>query len=143
MQAHSVFVSDPAYTAGMAAGRPAKFKRSAFGERLVAARQQLGLSQIQVADKLGISQQTYAGWERRTTALRPEHIAGLAGLMNVSVDHLLGRQATPKRSGGPVGRARRLFEQVSQLPRHQQQRILSLIEDLLAAQRFNNPATAI
>ena len=38
-----------------------------------------------------------------------------------------------QRKGGPVGKARRVFEEVSKLPRHQQQRILGIVEDLIAA----------
>jgi len=90
---------------------------------------------MQLADRLGITQSTYAGWERRTTALKPEQISKLAEVLNVSVDYLLGRDNGRQRKGGPVGKARRIFEEVSQLPRHKQQRILGVVEDLLAAQR--------
>jgi transcriptional regulator with XRE-family HTH domain len=110
-----------------------KFQRSPFGEKLLAARQQAGLSQIQIADKLGITQQTYAGWERRTTALKPEYISKLAAILNVSVEYLLGHENGGKQKGGPIGKARRVFEEVSRLPRHQQQRILGIVEDLIAA----------
>ena len=119
----------------MITGRPAKFERSPFGERLVAARQTLGLSQTQVAEKLGITQQTYAGWERRTTALRPDHIAQLAKVLNASVEHLLGQAPAKQRGGGPVGKARRVFEEVSKLPRNRQKHIIRVGEDLLVAQR--------
>ena len=124
------------YSLSMNVGRPPKFRRSPFGERLLAARQQAGLSQIQLAGKLGITQQTYAGWERRTTALKPESISKLAEVLHVSVDYLLGHENGGHRKGGPVGKARRIFEEVSQLPRHKQQRILGIVEDLLAAQRM-------
>jgi transcriptional regulator with XRE-family HTH domain len=134
MQADSLFLDSIQYTGPMTAGRPAKFTRSAFGEKLFAARQQTGLSQIQLAEKLGITQSTYAGWERRTTALRPDYIAKIAGVLNVSVDYLLGRENGGQRKGGPVGKARRVFEEVSRLPRHKQQRILGIVEDLIAAQ---------
>ena len=95
----------------------------------------MGLSQTQLTEKLGITQSTYAGWERRTTALRPDYIAKIASALNVSVDYLLGRENGGQRKGGPVGKARRVFEEVSKLPRHKQQRILGIVEDLLAAQR--------
>ena len=36
---------------------------------------------------------------------------------------------------GPVGKARRAFEQVSKLPRNQQKHIIRVVEDLLVAQR--------
>jgi transcriptional regulator with XRE-family HTH domain len=136
MQAFSVFPQNPPYPFDMNVGRPPKFNRSPFGERLLAARHQAGLSQIQVAEKLGITQQTYAGWERRTTALKPEYISELSSLLNVSVDYLLGHQNGKKRKGGPVGKARRIFEEVSKLPRHKQQRILGIIEDLITAQQI-------
>ena len=137
MQVVSLFPEPAGYTQCMTAGRPAKFKRSPFGERLFAARQQVGLSQMQLADKLGITQSTYAGWERRTTALRPDFISRLAATLNVSADFLLGHDNGGQRKGGPVGKARRVFEEVSKLPRHQQQRILGIVEDLIAAQRIN------
>lgn len=53
------------------------------------------------------------------------------------MDYLLGHKEGFRRRGGPVGQARRVFEEVSRLPRHQQQRILRVVEDLLAAQRLN------
>lgn len=95
-----------------------------------------GLSQVQIADKLGITQSTYAGWERRTTALKSEYILRVAGVLNVSVDYLLGHESGAPRKGGPLGKARRVFEEVSKLPRHRQQRILGIVEDLLAADQI-------
>lgn len=49
MQDLSVSVASLPYDAGMAMGRPPKSERSEFGERLATARQQLGLTQAQVA----------------------------------------------------------------------------------------------
>jgi len=136
MQAFSVFPDSSIYSLDMQqVGRPPKFERSPFGVKLLAARQQAGLSQIQVAGKLGVTQQTYAGWERRTTALKPEYIAKLSSMLNVSVDCLLGRENGGQKKGGPIGKARRVFEEVSRLPRHQQQRILGIVQDLIAAHR--------
>jgi transcriptional regulator with XRE-family HTH domain len=118
----------------MITGRPAKTQRTEFGQRLFAARQQLGLSQAQMAEKLGITQPSYAGWERRETALKPEHLVQLSAILNVTVDHLLGSKDNGRqRSGGPAGKARQIFERVSQLPRATQQRILANVEDALTA----------
>ena len=133
MQAYSVSLFSPGYSDDMAMGRPAKTKRTEFGERLVTARQEAGLSQAQVADKLGITQQSYGGWERRETALKPEHLVQLSVILNVTVDYLLGKENGRKRSGGPAGKARQIFERVSQLPRATQQRILANVEDALTA----------
>lgn len=118
----------------MPAGRPAKHRRSPFGERLVLARQQAGLSQTQVAEHLGITQPSYADWERRAVALKPEYLPKLAVLFGVSVDFLLGNEARKPRGGGPSGRVRRVFEAVSRLPRKQQQKVVEMAEGFLALQ---------
>jgi len=133
MQVYSVNLFPLGYSPDMSIGRPAKTQRTEFGERLVAARQEAGLSQAQVAEKLGITQQSYGGWERRETALKPEHLVRLAEILNVTVDYLLGKENGRKRGGGPAGKARQIFERVSQLPRSTQQRILANVEDALTA----------
>jgi transcriptional regulator with XRE-family HTH domain len=115
----------------MQTGRPSTRPRSEFGARLHAAREAAGLTQTQVAEQLGITQTAYALWERRDMALRPDQIEAAAKILNVSVDHLFGIDP-PKPSGGPVGKVRQTFEEVSRLPRRQQQHILKVVTALLA-----------
>ena len=118
----------------MAGGRPAKFERTAFGERLTKLRVERGMSQAQLAEAVGFSQQAYAGWERSTTALRPDDIVKLAKALSVSTDELLGCEAPKARASGPAGRLRRVFDSVSGISRHQQQKIADTLETLIAGQ---------
>jgi len=136
MQAFSVTFFGNSYDGAVQTGRPSSHPRTPFGERLHAAREALGLSQAQVAEKLGITQKAYAVWERYSVALRPEQIEKVAEVLNVSVERLFSKQVSRSR-GGPVGRARRVFEKVSNLSRHRQQRIISLVEDLLTVEHSN------
>ena len=129
------FLSDLYYD-GMNTGRPAAQPRTPFGERLHAAREARGLSQAQVAQQLGMSQNAYACWERKPVALRPEQIDQLAKILSVSVDALFSGSGSAHK-GGPTGKAQRVFEEVSRLPRKRQQRIVSVVEDMLAAQRLS------
>ena len=133
MQAISVTSSWPGYSCGVQTGRPSKRERPAFGARLHALREAAGLSQQQLADKLNITQAAYAWWERNPVALRPDQLQSLATALNVSVDDLMGTAASKRRGSGPVGKARQVFERVSQLPRATQQRILANVEDALTA----------
>lgn len=136
MQAKRItFLADP-YDGGMNTGRPASQPRTPFGERLHAAREARGLSQAQVAEQLGMSQNAYACWERKAVALRPDQIEQLAKILNVPVEVLFNGNGASDRKGGPIGKARRAFEEVSRLPRKRQQRIVSVVEDMLAAQRM-------
>ncbi len=107
-------------------------KRSALGERIVAARQAAGLSQQQVADRLGVTQQMVGYLEQQPVAIRPEQLATLSTVLHLSVEELLG-QAKPRAASGPTGRVRQVFTQVSQLPKRRQQKIVEVVEALLKA----------
>lgn len=130
------------YSGDMPGGRPAKFKRTKFGERLCRLRQERGLSQCKVAEILEITQQTYAGWERSTTALRPSEIVKVAQAFKITTDELLGNQSVKKRGSGPAGRARKVFEDVSKLSRAQQRKVLDTVETLVAGQLAQSNSTS-
>ena len=98
----------------------------------------MGLTQAQVAEKLGISHRAYAFWEREPTAVRAEHLTILSELLGVTADYLIGRQPPKLRGSGPTGKLRQLFETASQLPRRQQQRIIDVVEDMLVARGAAN-----
>ncbi len=136
MQAKRItFIPSP-YDVVMNTGRPASQPRTAFGQRLHAAREARGLSQAQVAEQLGMSQNAYACWERKPVALRPDQVEQLAKILSVSIDTLFTGNEGLDRKGGPIGKARRVFDEVSRLPRKRQQRILGVVEDMLSAQRM-------
>jgi transcriptional regulator with XRE-family HTH domain len=131
VQAKTIFLIRRAYNDGMATtGRPPKTKRSAFGERIQFLREQANLTQREVASALGISQPSYAAWERRDVGLTLDQIKKLADILAVEVEDLLSSGDKPKRNG-PVGRARKTFEAISTLSRNRQKQILDVVEILL------------
>jgi transcriptional regulator with XRE-family HTH domain len=131
MQAISYNFLKPGYAEGMAAGRPAKQARTTFGERLASAREGAGLTQLQLAEKLGTSQRVITYWEREPVALRAEQLAALADVLGVTTDFLVGRDAAKPRGQGPAGKLRQVFDQASQLPRHQQGKVIEFLENYL------------
>jgi transcriptional regulator with XRE-family HTH domain len=128
MQAFSVMTRGVPYDLLMAKGRPSKRPRSAFGERLACAREHLGLSQMQLAQRLRVSQKVITYWERNEVALRSEQLTAIAEALGISVEELVGQSKSKSRSGGPAGKARLMFEAVSKLPRRQQDKILDILE---------------
>jgi transcriptional regulator with XRE-family HTH domain len=112
-----------------------KKNRSLLGERIALARQTAGLTQQQLAERLGVSQQMVGYLEVRPVAVRPELLTTISKVLNVALDELVGGNAVPRKPRGPAGRVRRVFEEVSRLPRNRQQRILATVEDMLTAQR--------
>ena len=114
-------------------GRPTSKPRSTLGQRIIDARERAGISQAQLADKLGTSQPAIAYWERRATNLRSDVIAKLSQILGVSADELLGTQPTrQKKAVQPLGKARQVFDRVSKLPRRQQQKVIEMAEGFLS-----------
>ena len=88
-----------------------------FGERLKELRMASGLSQSALASKLFISQQAVAGWELNKGSPNPETLVKISDILNVSVDHLVGRNTdeekpTPVTEDGPREEAHRLVDQI-------------------------------
>ena len=132
MQAKSIECCVVPYDEEMQAGRPRKTTKSDFAERLTAFREAAGLSQRQMATRLGISQPSYVLWEQRNVSLRADQVLQLSNILGVSVEELYDSGKNGKRRGGPQGRARRTFETVSKLSQHQQKKILDVVDALLA-----------
>ena len=118
----------------MATGRPLKPRPTAFGQRLAELRQKVGLSQAQFGERLGLSQRAIASWEmRETTSFRPDQIAQLADVLDVSVEFLVtGEEPGKRERPGPKGKLAEAFEQASKLPRKDQKQVVSVVNALIA-----------
>jgi len=132
MQAFCLSDRRRAYILLMQTGRPSKRLRPAFGERLHALREHAGLSQEQMAERLGLSQRAYSHWERDLVALRPDQLFKLAQALNVPIEELFGSDTAKRKGGGPAGKMRLVFEAASNLPRTQQQKLLAVVEAFVA-----------
>lgn len=69
-----------------------------FSERLKKLRKEAGLTQVDVAEKLGISQPAYASWERGVKKPTQENLIKLSKILYVSVDYLLGNTESEQTS---------------------------------------------
>ena len=69
-----------------------------FGDRLAAAREALGLSQSQLASRLGVRLGTVQNWEGDRSEPRANKLQMLAGLLNVSMIWMM----TGGGAGAPV-----------------------------------------
>ena len=61
-----------------------------FSERLKELRKKANFTQVEVAEKLGISQPAYASWERGAKKPTQENLVKIAQVLNVSIDYLVG-----------------------------------------------------
>src|SRR3954452_12814567 len=100
------------------------------GARLAALRRTAGLTQAELAELVGETQRNIAYWEQADKPPRSDVIPKLANVLGVSVETLLTAdgELAPTRARGPVGRARKIFDDVSRLPRRQQDKIIEIVE---------------
>lgn len=68
---------------------------SGMGTIIRQRREELGLTQAQLAAHLDVGQQTIAKWERSETHPRPAQMVRLAKRFAITLDQLFGQQATP------------------------------------------------
>ena len=61
-----------------------------FSELLKKRRKKIKLTQAQIAEKLDISQQAYASWERGVKKPTQENLVKIAQVLDVTVDYLVG-----------------------------------------------------
>jgi bacteriophage CI repressor helix-turn-helix domain len=67
-------------------------KMKIFGTRLREVRKSKKITQIELANMLGISQKSYSHWENNKTFPSFENLIKLADLLEVSLDWLFGRE---------------------------------------------------
>ncbi|QIE47456.1 helix-turn-helix domain-containing protein [Pseudohalocynthiibacter aestuariivivens] len=72
-----------------------------FGDRVAGAREQAGMSQAQLAKRLGIKKKTLEEWENDHSEPRANRLSMMAGLMNVTITWLLTGQG--EGPGDPEG----------------------------------------
>ncbi|MCF6312421.1 MAG: helix-turn-helix domain-containing protein [Verrucomicrobiales bacterium] len=133
MQAETYNFNRSMYNEDMPPGRPANKPRTPLGEQISLARLEKGMTQEDLANALGVTQRVITYWEREPVALKPEQMSLLADALAVTADYLLGREKPKKRGSGPAGKAKLVFEEVSELPRRQQERVVAVVEDMLIA----------
>jgi transcriptional regulator with XRE-family HTH domain len=100
-----------------------------IAQRLVRLRKQRGLTQAQMAERLGVSQPVVSDYERGSLRLHGELILKVAEILDVSADELLGSEtkAAPKKRG-PQSQLEKQLAAIASLPRKEQQQLLAVVE---------------
>ncbi len=104
-----------------------------LGKRIAQLRREQHMTQQQLADALGIAQQTLAHYEVARLRVPASMLPTLAEIFKVPVDVLVGRPAAAhggKR--GPASQLQRSIERISELPKPKQRFVIEMLETVLA-----------
>lgn len=109
-----------------------------LGARVAQGRKARGLTQVQLAERLGIAQQTLAHYEVGRLRIAADMLPLLAEILDLSIDELLTGQAGVRPSGkrGPASRLQQQIDAISQLPRAKQRFVVEMLDTVLAQQHL-------
>jgi transcriptional regulator with XRE-family HTH domain len=110
-------------------------KPETIGQRLARLRRERGLTQVELAQRLGVAQPVVSDYERGELRLHGQLIVKLTDILAVSSEELLGLKRSP--SNGPIRNRRllRRLQDIDKLPRRDQQALLRTIDRFLESFR--------
>ena len=105
-----------------------------LGQRVRNLRKEQGLTQAQLADLLGVSQQLVALYERGEHRMPLDLLPEVARLLGVSVEEVLG--VTPQSARrAPTRKLQQPLERISRLPRAKQRIVMEMLDGVLSQGR--------
>lgn len=105
-----------------------------FGERVALLRKERGITQVQLAQALNVSQQTVQAYEVGRRRIPVSTLRVLAKTLGVTTEALLAGQDSAPRKRGPAPKIQQHLERISQLPKPKQKMLMEMIDAVLAQQ---------
>lgn len=112
-----------------------KEEKESIGERLARFRRERGLTQVELAEKLGVGQPIVSDYERGELRLHGQVIVELTRILGVSADEILGLEKTKTNGSIKNRRLLRRLQELDSLPRRDQQAILRTVNAFLTKTR--------
>ena len=104
-----------------------------LGARIAQLRKEQDLTQTELAERLGVAQQTLAHYEVGRLRVAASMLPTLAQVLGTTVEELIGQ--APARAGakrGPAPRLQQQLEQLAALPKSKQRAVMEVLESMLA-----------
>ena len=105
-----------------------------LGTRIAELRKQNGITQVQLAEALDVSQQTVTSYEVARRRVPVSALPILADLFDVSIDELLDADNKKPAKRGPISKLQQQLDRVSSLPRSKQKFVIEMIDTVIQQQ---------
>lgn len=109
----------------------------ALGGRIAAQRKAQGITQVELAETLGVSQQAMNSFEKGRRRVPVSLLPVIATTLHTTLDALVAHDTTPAiaapKKRGPQKKIRQQMEQIEALPAAEQRVIARVIDSMLAA----------
>jgi transcriptional regulator with XRE-family HTH domain len=104
-----------------------------LGARIAQTRKAQSITQVQLAERLGVSQQTINAYEVGRRRMPVSSLPLIARLLGVSIEELMGEAPAPAKRG-PTPKLLQQIERIQQLPRSKQRFVIEMLDTVLAQQ---------
>lgn len=106
---------------------------AALGERIAALRRARNVTQAQLAETLGVSQQTIQAYEAGRRRIPVSALPVVARALSASLEDLFGETGQPARAKrGPTPKWTQQIEEIAKLPKAQQRFVAQMLDMALA-----------
>ena len=94
-----------------------------------------GLTQVQLAEQLGVAQQTMAHYEAGSVRIGVATLTEVASALEIAIEDLIGVTGKRAKSGkrGPAPKIQQQLEQIEALPKAKQRAIAQVLDSMLQA----------
>lgn len=106
-----------------------------LGARIAELRKAQGITQIQAAEVLEVSQQTINSYEVGRRRIPVSALPSLAKMLAISIDELLGEETTATKKRGPASTLQRQIDQIGLMPRTKQKFVSEMLDALIQQQQ--------
>jgi transcriptional regulator with XRE-family HTH domain len=110
---------------------PLDYGTEAVGQRIARIRKERGLTQVELAEKIGTIQALISDYENDKLGLSAEMAVRFSLALDVSTDDLLHPKAKKKNTKKPSLKVMRRVEQIESLPPRKQAVVLSALDSIL------------
>lgn len=103
-----------------------------LGRQIAQRRKTLGLTQTDLAQELGIAQQTMAHYEGGTARIAVAMLPTVSRVLGLPVEELIGTPTMRSGKRGPPPKLQQQLEQLGRLPKAKQRFVSEMLDSVLA-----------
>ena len=103
-----------------------------LGRRIAERRKAQDITQVQLAERLGVAQQTLAHYETGKLRVAVAMLPTLSRTLGMTLEELVGDTAKVNGKRGPAPKIQQQLERVARLPKSKQRLVNQVIESVLA-----------
>lgn len=106
-----------------------------LGARIAARRKEQAITQVELAERLGVSQQTITAYEVGRRRIQVSALPVIARTLGITVEQLIEGESKGNGKRGPAPRIQQQLERVANLPKARQRVIGEVLDSMIASSR--------